>query len=506
MGDSDNEVVVVGAGPGGLFLACELALAGVGCTVLERRTHRSRESRATGLQARTLELLDMRGMVDRFLARGYPHDYYRFNLGSARIDLRCLDTNYQQLNVCPQSVTEELLEEQAQSLGARIERDAEVLDLRQDADSVELRVRGRGCERWERASWVVGYDGAQSAVRRSAGIDFPGKTYPFNVFAADVRLAKAPRDGMLVEVNPQGLVVAIDYGDGWWRMGCVEQRPSRPQDEPVTISEVRDTLARIFGYDLGPSEPRWTSRFRFHKREASAYRRGRILLGGDAAHVHAPLGAQGLNISMQDAMNLGWKLAAVARGHAPSTLLDSYEQERRAVGRRVLAATDRAMSMMMSQRIPVRMVRRILVPALTRLPGTHRVLAGQISNVALSYPPNGAGRRDTLVGSRVPDLTLRYADGRTQRLYEHFRTGQFVFVDHLGGSLGATCDPWGDRFVRVRASIREDTAGQPRQAFLCRPDGYFAWSGSQDDGAGLRAALRKWCGEPRDMQIAALDT
>lgn len=501
---TENEVIVVGAGPGGLFLACELALAGVRCTVLERRTHRSVESRATGLQARTLEMLAMRGIVDRFLARGHPHDHYRLTLGSARIDLRRLDTDYQQLNICPQSITEELLEEHARALGARVERGARVLGVRQDADTVTVQVHS-GERTWEeRASWVVGYDGTHSTVRESAGIEFPGKTYPYNVMVGDVRLAKPPSDGMLIEVSRHGLVVAIDFGNGSWRMGAVDRSEPKSSREPATLEELRGMLTKIFGHDLEPYDPVWTSRFRFHKRHASTYRRGRVLLGGDAAHVHAPLGAQGLNISLQDAMNLGWKLASVIQNRAPETLLDTYEQERRPVATRVLAATDRAMDLMMSERLPARILRRLVVPMVTALPRTHQFLAAHIANVAIAYPPKDGRRHADLVGQRLPDLTLRDADGNTRPLFGLFHSGRFVFVDQTGGSLFAACEPWDDRLVRVQAQVEGRPLVGSYEGILCRPDGYCAWAGGRDDALSLRSALQEWCGEPR--QLAASTT
>lgn len=506
MHDTDQSVIVVGAGPGGLFLACELALAGVSCTVLERRGERSRESRATGLQARTLELLAMRGIVDRFLSRGHPHEYYRVSLGSARIDLRRLKTKYQQLNICPQSTTEELLEQRALELGATIERRHEVTGVREDADGVLVTVRNEDGESVRRAGWVAGFDGSRSTVRDSVGIGFPGKTYPYNVFVADTRLGSPPADGMLIEVSRHGLVVAIDYGDGWWRLGCVDHEPQRSPREPVTLEETRDTLTRIFGRDLQPYDMRSSSRFRFAKRQAVTYRLGRVLIGGDAAHVHAPLGAQGLNISLQDAMNLGWKLAAVAQGLAPDSLLDTYELERRPIGHRTLEVTDRAMSVMMSRLPPVRLLRRLAVPTVTSRNLTHDFLAGHISELALTYPPRAAGnggrrvkgQQAELVGRPVPDVAVNYADGSSGRLFDLFSDGRFVFIDQAGGRFTDACLPWSSQ-VAVVAGQADDPALGRFGGLLCRPDGYFGWAGDSPDSFSLREALRTWCGVPSAM-------
>jgi hypothetical protein len=344
----------------------------------------------------------------------------------------------------------------------------------------------------------VGFDGSRSIVRKSAGIDFPGKTYSYNVFVADVQLDAPPGDGMLVEVGRHGLVVAIDYGDGWWRVGCVDHAPAKPPREPVTLAEIRDALTAIFGRDLRPHDMRWSSRFQFHKRQAATYRRGHVLLGGDAAHVHAPLGAQGLNISMQDAMNLGWKLAAVARGDAPPALLDTYERERRPIGHRVLGATDRGMHVMMSRALPIRLLRRIVVPTVTSRHRSHDFLAGQISNLAMGYPPKAGAGHAKVVGQRVPDVTVRLADGTSRRLYELFDEGRFVFVDQAAGHFADTLGPWAGRITTVTGRLDAPELGS-FHGLLCRPDGYFGWAGDRAGTAALGDALRTWCGLPEPV-------
>ncbi|MFD0308739.1 FAD-dependent monooxygenase [Streptomyces sp. NPDC127119] len=490
----NNQVVIVGAGPGGLLLACELALAGVHCTVLERRDGRSVTSRATGLQPRTLELLAMRGLVGEFLKQGNPRDHYRLTVGRARIDLTHLDTAYQQLGICRQSVTEGILEERALSLGVIVHRGVKVVDVRQSADSVLVRADEHGTPREFGASWLVGFDGVRSTVREAAGIDFPGKTYPYNVMAGDMRLTRIPEDGMLVKVAREGMVVAIDFGDGTWRMGAVDRRPPRPVDEPADLEELRDMLTRIFGYDLHPYDATYTARFRFHNRHAARYRQGRILIGGDAAHTHAPLGAQGLNISCQDAVNLGWKLASVIRHNAPESLLDTYEQERRPIANRVLKATDRGMHAMMSPALPVRAIRRVMVPTVTTLPFTHRLLAGQISNLAFSYPPKDGGEHADLVGKRLPDTPVAHEDGSLRPLFDLFRSGRFVLLDQTRGSAKPVHEQWQDQVMAVAVRLEGPPEVASHDLILSRPDGYCAWAGSRSDTEGLRAALQRWCG------------
>jgi len=500
MKNSNKRVIVAGAGPGGLMLACELALAGVPCTVLERRPGRSAESRALGLQARTLELLQLRDLAQRFTAGGNPLDHFRLTVGATRIDLRRLDTSFQQLSILPQSRTEELLEERAVELGATVQRGAEVLAVQQDDKAVTVRVRGRDQGRdstWdEQAAWLVGCDGSHSTVRESLDIGFPGKSYPYNILVGDVRLARPPSDGMLIQVGRGGLVVAIDFGNGWWRMGVVDWKPPKDTMEPATPEELGSGLATIFGYDLGPHDPVWMTRFRFQNRHASTYRRGRVFLLGDAAHVHAPLGAQGLNLSMSDAMNLGWKLAAVVQERAPADLLASYERERRPIATRVLKATDAAIRVMMSQRMPVRVARRLVVPNVVRTNRGHQTLAGYISGLSWVYPSARHHARTPIIGRRLPDACLRGPDGATQQLFQLFHAGQFVLIDQDGGRLADEAVPWDDRLLRVSARIENSSVLSPYRAILCRPDGYCAWAGDTGDKRALLSALREWCGDP----------
>ena len=495
---SGIDVIVVGAGPGGLLLASELALAGISCMVLERRPGRSAQSRALGLQPRTLELLELRDQAHTFTSMGNPLDHYRLTVGATRLDLHGLDSAFQQLSILPQSQTEELLEQRAVELGAVIRRNVEVVGVRQERHRVRVDVRAPdGSEtRAEYASWVVGCDGSHSSVRESLGIGFPGKTYPYNVVVGDVRLALPPADGMLIEVGGHGLVVAIDFGNGWWRMGVVDWNTPRDPAQPATVAELSRGLTGIFGYDLGLSDPLWMTRFKFQNRHATTYRQGRVLLLGDAAHVHAPLGAQGLNMSMQDAMNLGWKLAAVAKGNALASLLDSYEAERRPVAARVLRATDAAIRVLMSKRSPVRLARRAIIPNIARTPVGHRMLTGYISGLSWSYPSRNGHRRDGITGRRLPDASLRNGDGRSRRLFEFFRDGKFVLIDQADGRLASAAAPWDHRVAVLTARIEGHPDLAAHAAILCRPDGYGAWAGGPDDIGALTSELRRWCGEP----------
>ncbi|MCK9897085.1 FAD-dependent monooxygenase [Frankia sp. AgB32] len=524
-----REVVIIGAGPGGLHLATELGLAGVRVTVLERRARPATMSRAVGLHARSLELLAMRGMADEFLARANPVGHFRMTIGATRIQFRRLPTRFPNVYICPQHVTEELLENRARELGVDIRRGVEVLGVHQDGDGATVRWRPTGpdvprpgaprreaedsagaaslgggpAEQWLRADYVVGCDGPTSVVRASAGIDFVTDVYPYKVLFADLRLRHPPADGALIQVGRAGLGVAIDFGDGRWRVGAMTREEQRPASEPATLTEIGAALRRIFGRDLGAFDPQWVSRARFRKGGASTYRNGRVLILGDAAHVQSPIGAQGLNLALHDAANLGWKLAAVVRGGVSPDLLDTFEQERRPWVTRVLHVTDRVFRLAMSPLPPVRAARRVVVPALTSIPAVNAEIAGNLTGLAVRYPPRGGGHA-AVVGGRLPDVTIRSADGATVSLFELLREGRFVLVDQGDGALASGCGPWSDRLVTVRGRIVDSPGLDGYRGLLSRPDGYCAWAG--DHLPPLREQLHRWCGVarlPRSVPAAA---
>lgn len=494
---SADPVVIAGAGPGGLLLAGELSLAGVPCMVLERRAERSVESRALGLQARTMELLALRGVDDRFTSLSNPLDHFRVTVGSTRIQLDQLDSRFRELAILPQSTTERLLEDRARELGAVVERSVEVVEVRDKDDAVFVVAKTPEGQREIRASWVVGADGGHSAVRKSLNLPFTGKTYDYDVVVGDVRLEHEPADGMLVEVGKGGIVVAIDFGNGWWRMGAVTRGPAATTTERPTLPELRTALTGVFGYDVGPHDPLWITRFRFQRRHMSSYRRGRVLFLGDAAHVHAPLGAQGVNMSLQDAMNLGWKLASVAKGEAPLALLDSYEQERRPIAGRVLRVTDMGIRVLMSRNPAIRILRRLVMPNVIGSRRGNRLAANLVSGLAWRYSAASFGPRGgELAGRRVPDATVEDAEGHTSNLFDFFSSGNFVLVDQDQPSgVARVIEPWPE-LVLVRGRVTP-AAGLGRHRFiLCRPDGYVAWAGTHADLGELRVRLEEWLGSP----------
>ncbi|OBA78079.1 monooxygenase [Mycobacterium sp. 1164966.3] len=467
---STVDVVVVGAGPTGLMLACELAMRGVRVRVLEERGDLPNITRAFGLHARTLELLDARDMADEIVQRGVPVREVVPAPG-ATLNLRELPSRYPMVLIAPQSLTERVLSARASQLGVDVAHGNKVVGLEQDQAGVAVRLADGTIQR---ADYVVGCDGARSAVRRLLDIDFVGKQYQTHILLADVHLAQPPSEGLSAKASADGVVLLVPFGDGWFRAIAWDRtREQAPLSEPVTLSEIRAAFLRIAHTDFGMADMRWSSRFLSERRQARRYRVGRAFIAGDAAHVHSPLGAQGMNTGIQDAMNLGWKLAQAVGGSAPPWLLDSYEEERHTVGANVLKLTDGFNQLVLGRSLLRRVVRRVAITLLLNIPATRHMLEGRLSGIGIKYPhPRNA---HPLTGHRMPDI-----DCSGTRLYELMRDGRFILLTRDKVDIG--------RFdVTVAVHVH---AGLP-SGVLVRPDGYVAWAGEQAEAA---AAVDHWCG------------
>jgi 2-polyprenyl-6-methoxyphenol hydroxylase-like FAD-dependent oxidoreductase len=442
----DVDVIVVGAGPAGLLVAGDLARAGVSCAVLERRLRRSGLSRAFTVHARTLEELDARGMADELVASGTP--VAEFDLfASAALDLSRLPGRFPYMLVTPQHQTEQVLEDRARQAGAEIRYGSEVTGLIQHPDAVEVKVRQEGNpDRVMRAAWMVGTDGMRSTVRQALGLPFPGKSVVRSVMLAEVRLTQPPPDALTVNSTGDAFAITSPFGNGWYRVIAWQRHDQPPEDTPVSLDTVREATRQAAGTDYGMHDPRWISRFHSEERQVPRYRDGRVLLAGDAAHVHSPAGGQGLNTSIQDAANLGWKLAATVQGWAPPGLLDTYHAERHPVGRQVL----------------------------------------RNSGALLSYP--AAAGAHPLAGRRVADLPL--TDGR--RIYEALRSGRFLLAASPGVLPADAPIGYRDRVDAATIAPASPTAA------LIRPDAYIAWAaaGSAVGAPEIDDALARWCGNP----------
>jgi 2-polyprenyl-6-methoxyphenol hydroxylase-like FAD-dependent oxidoreductase len=502
-------VLIVGAGPTGLILACELALAGVRCLVLERRDGPRQDSRAICVHARTLEALDLRGQARCFADAGLALPSFPLGPRGARIDFRVLDSDFPCMLDIPQSQIERLLLDRAVRLGAEVRWSATVTAVTQDeAGATVALADGRA----ERAAYIVACDGVHSFVRNAVTIPFPGIHNPGSVILADLRLAGLPMDAAYGDLSRAGMLLVFPFRDGTCRLVLYDYaRAQVPVTEPVTLAEVTASLRRVVGADFGPSGLYWSRRYRSESRQAPAYRRGRVLLAGDAAHAHSPAGAQGMNTGLQDAVNLGWKLAAVLGGWGPSWLLDSYHEERHPVGAGVLALSGRQFRLN-TVRHPVGRalrwaVHRLIVP----LPPVQSRLARDYSGLSVRYPPRPPSSpappgppAHPLAGTRLPRGTVTLAGtpagAAPVRLYDLFHSGGFVLLDRADGEAacpGSSAEGLpGGRVTVVR--YRDTTATRLPAAALVRPDGYLAWASDEPDpaarAAAARAAVRLWCG------------
>ncbi|WP_275558434.1 FAD-dependent monooxygenase [Streptomyces sp. 5-6(2022)] len=490
-----NDVVVVGAGPVGLLLAAELRLVGVDVTVIERAAARSPHSKALTLHPRSLEVLAMRGLAEPFVREGVPVPTGHYGGLPVRLDFSVLDTRFPYTLVLPQLRTEQLLEERLRALGGEIRWRHRALEVRQDADGAEVDVAGPDGTYTLRAAWVVGCDGAGSAVRTSAGIDFPGTRATATGVLGDVVL-DAPPSVPSVD-NEHGGFLIVPLADGHHRIaGSTRESLTIPADRPLTFDELRGAVRQVAGTDFGMRAPRWLSRFGNAARQAARYRDGRVLLAGDAAHMHMPMGGQGLNVGLQDAFNLGWKLAAVCQGRAPDGLLDTYHAERHPVGAALLENTQAQTVLGATHTPDVRALRSVFSRLLAAHPAVNRQFAGELSALDVAYPADGAGDRFT--GTRAPDVGL---DGAPEpSLYPLLADGRFVLL-HLGsGGVGpdgadarATADAIAGSPDRIRAVTARPTTTHDgwagRRTVLVRPDGHVAWTPRRPPGETRSAAL-----------------
>jgi len=481
---TNHAVVIAGGGPAGMMLAAELALAGIDVAIVERRASQDRDgSRAGGLHSRTIEVLDQRGIAGRFLAEGQTMQIQGF--AGIRLDISDFPTRHNYGLALWQIHFERILAAWVSELGVPITRGCEVTGFTQDDGGVDV---GLSDGQSLRAAYLVGCDGGRSAVRKAAGIGFPGWDPTTSWLIAEAKTTEEPVFGMRREGGGIG-----PAGDGERIRVVLTEQPPVAGREP-TLQDLSEGLIAAYGTDFGVHSPTWISRFTDMTRQAESYRAGRVLLAGDAAHVHPPQGGQGLNTGVQDAVNLGWKLAQVVSGTSPDSLLDTYHAERHPVAARVLRNT---MAQVALTETGARTdALREIMTGLLGLDEPRKQIAGMVCGLDIHYD---LGEGHPLLGRRMPDLDL-VTSGGPVRVYTLLHGARPVLLN-LGGPAGSGPTPWAGRVQLAEASydgpwelpvLGEVSAPA---AVLIRPDGYVAWVGDVTD-PGLADALTTWFGPP----------
>jgi 2-polyprenyl-6-methoxyphenol hydroxylase-like FAD-dependent oxidoreductase len=487
---TNHAVVIAGGGPTGLMLAGELALAGVDVAVVERRTSQDLAgSRAGGLHARTIEVLDQRGIAERFLSQGKAMQVAFF--ATIPLDVSDFPTRHPYGLALWQNHIERILAGWVDELAVPIYRGREVTGFTQDDAGVAVALSDNG---WLRAQYLVGCDGGRSLVRKQAGIAFPGWDPSVSYLIAEVEMTGEPALG--IRHGTRGVNGLGRLEDGKRVRAVLIEQDVRQGDEP-TLDDLRAALIAVYGTDYGVHNVTWLSRFTDMTRQAASYRERRVLLAGDAAHVHSPSGGQGLNIGVQDAVNLGWKLAQVVSGTSPERLLDTYHAERHPIAARALRATMAATALARGDERTTAL--REAMSELLKLDEPRKRYAAMISGLDVHYDL-GAGH--ALLGRRMPDLEVVTADG-PRRVFTLLHDARPVLLNLGGpGALDVAGSPWAHRVKRLHAGYSGAWelpvlgAVAAPTAVLIRPDGHVAWVGDGTD-RGLADALTTWFGPPQ---------
>ncbi|MEV6767265.1 FAD-dependent monooxygenase [Nocardia sp. NPDC051030] len=496
------QVVIAGAGPTGLMLAAELRLGGIDVVVVEKRPAGTvGESRAPGINARSMEVFAQRGLAEEFRSRGKVLPGVLFS--GIPMAPHKLDPDWPAALILPQHETERILAARAVELGVRFLWSTAVAGFEQDEEGVEVLLEGPSGVASLRADYLVGCDGGHSVVRKISEIPFPGDEPVSFWVVGDVHLDSPPDGRGVFGRNERIGTYQISRAEAdWFRLSLMRATPPADRNAPVTLDELREVMIDGLGTDYGLREARWMSRFSDGFRQVTRYRQGRVFLAGDASHTHSPIGGQGLNLGIQDAVNLGWKLAAVLNGTAPDALLDTYNEERHAIASTVLQLT-KAQTGLIKPGAQMDAL-RTEVTAMLAVPETCLRLSGILSGLNLRYD---LGDSHPLIGRRMPNLPLLTTTGPTD-VYSQLHQAHPLLINLGSAGLTGTPAPWSDRVDYVADQPKTLQANgnwhlpvfgdMPAvDAVLVRPDGYVAWVNPATepiDEAALNAVLTRWLG------------